>query len=106
MIDVQPRYLAFNLNAYVRVKLTEHGREMLRQRADYINKALHDRGCDARVEYDDIAEDADGWSEWQLWDLMHKFGDHVSHGTVHMPFETDMQIVLKNPIDGSLFKTT
>lgn len=72
----------FNINDRVRVKLTERGREVLR-----IN---HQRRYGSRAtEFDtrEVKEDADGWSEWQMWDLMHEFGGSMYNGC-SVPFET------------------
>lgn len=59
---VAPLWLAFNINAIVRVKFTEDG-----------DKALRDNGYEAKP-------DAEGWSTWRLWELMHAVGDHLYCG--------------------------
>lgn len=67
--------LPFNINHYVRVKLTDHGRGLL-----------------AQMQYaPPFTEDADGWSEWQLWELMRTFGPHVYMGG-NLVFETVIEI--------------
>jgi hypothetical protein len=64
----------FNINHYVWVKLTPHGRECARYR---------------RLTF---TEDADGWSRWQLWELMNGFGSDLYMGHSRLPFETDIRI--------------
>lgn len=79
--------MKFNVNSYVRVKLTDLGRERL--------KADHDAlwvGRKRTYDYHLPPEDADGWSKWQLWDLMESLGKYMGMGR-HPPFETEMEIV-------------
>ena len=44
------------------------------------------------VPYIPPKEDADGWSEWQLWVLMQEFGSAISM-EMRPPFETNIQIL-------------
>lgn len=66
-----------NLNDQVRVRLTEKGRNILRQRVQ---------------GWVPPAEDEQGWSTWQFWNLMQDFGRHMVIG-FDPPFETDIEIV-------------
>lgn len=68
------RYIPFNLNDCVRVKLTDHGRKILRERFRKLNASIP---LTADLKYEPKKEDADGWSRWQLHDLMSKFEGHV-----------------------------
>ena len=79
--------MKFNINNYVRVKLTEKGKQKLKK--DYesfrkVNPYLR--------EYAPPVEDAEGYSKWQLWCLMEKLGKHISLGGV-VPFDTEIDIV-------------
>ena len=77
--------IPFNLNAMVRVKLTDKGREV--HRDDY------DKLCEGRPTapaYQPPKEDAEGWSVWQLWCLMHQMGPHCFNGA-DMPIETGIE---------------
>jgi len=68
-----PCYLRFNINDYVRVRLTDHGRQVHRQ-------SHHDFWTSIGrpvPEYHPPREDESGWSRWQLWQLMEAFGDHI-----------------------------
>ena len=40
-------------------------------------------------------EDTEGWSTWQLWDLMQRFGQHfyLQNTPAQMPFETTIEII-------------
>lgn len=84
--------LRFNVNSYVRVRLTDHGRK------------LHRQGWEKWIaqfpnfpDYVPPKEDAGGWSEWQLWDLMNVFGPFMGNGR-ETPFETE--IVIPTPDGG------
>lgn len=61
----------FNINDKVRVRLTDYGREALRS---------------MRRTVDEI----DGWSEWQMWDLMHDLGAYMGNG-LRLVIETTIQ---------------
>lgn len=62
----------FNINDTVKIRLTDSGREIYRDfRARMRSPA----------EIRDRPEDSEGWSSWQLWQVMSTFGgDHVSLG--------------------------
>lgn len=78
--------LPFNINDYVRVKLTEQGRKILAGRQAEYAKRFPGAGA---LTFP--ADDADGWSLWQLWDLMHEFGASMYNGC-RVPFETSIII--------------
>lgn len=61
----------FNINDYVWVKLTDKGRQIFKD---------HYKGFPSGLQLPQIKEDADGYSEWQLWYLMQIFGEHIAMG--------------------------
>lgn len=77
----------FNINDRVRVRLTDHGRAVHRKQYDLL--VGHLRNKDG-FPYIAPVEDADGWSEWQLWSLMNTFGPHIWM-TGEMCFATGIQ---------------
>ncbi len=83
----------FNINDKVRVKLTDHGRACLERNHVEFWAGI---GRPAPYAYTPPTEDAEGWSEWQLWSLMHELGPHTSMG-LSVPFETTIQIVERKP---------
>lgn len=83
--------IAFNLNDMVRVKLTDKGREV--HRADYDKLC---EGWPTAPAYRPPEEDAEGWSVWQLWCLMHQMGPHCSNGG-DVPVETGIEFLAKPP---------
>lgn len=72
----------FNINGYVRVRLTAEGRLIHRRQHDAWRRKIPDLG-----RYRAPKKDADGYSRWQAWDLMATFGSHISHGAAP-PFDT------------------
>jgi hypothetical protein len=84
-----PSAVRFNVNEYVRVKLTECGLKLLRE--DHARwKALYPSSFG---EFTPPKTDADGWSEWQLWCLMARFGEYITMGMT-APFETEIEFKL------------
>ena len=66
--------VSFNINDYVCVRLTDEGRKILTQQHRHVP-----------------AEDSDGYSKWQLWELMSVFGQHLYNGCI-VPFEMTIKI--------------
>lgn len=66
----------FNINYYVKVKLTKTGRDILK------NDPMRTLSVD---------EDENGYSKWQMWDLMATFGKYIHMGG-NLPFETNIII--------------
>lgn len=77
--------MKFNINDYVKVKLTDHGREIHKQQYEQWFKDM------PWYEYTPPQEDAEGWSKWQMWDLMQTFGAVLYNGC-KLPFETEIEI--------------
>lgn len=81
----------FNINSTVRVKLTPLGHEIHRARHDRLKQTIEANGGRMSFSYQPPREDADRWSEWQLWVLMETFGSVMGLGC-ELPFETTIQI--------------
>lgn len=75
-----------NINADVKVKLTNYGRNILLE--DYKKSCID-------IKYFPPIEDDEGWSTWQLWRLMQIFGKHMRLGVGEAPFETEIIICIK-----------
>lgn len=86
----------FNLNHYVKVKLTDFGIQILKQRRDDINAMIKERGGKGFGEYEHIF-DAEGYTQFQAWDLMNTFGSYMSLGC-KLPFELDVIFVDGKPL--------
>lgn len=79
----------FNINRYVCVRLTVHGREVHKQNHHDLYDQYARLITTERVPtpigewppaYRAPKEEADGWSEWQAWDLMAEFGHVLGNG--------------------------
>ena len=75
-----------NINDKVRVKLTPHGRELVRAQWERTFSFLPQP-----PPYRAPTEDFAGWSTWQLWELMSIFGPYIYHGG-QLPFETTIRL--------------
>lgn len=79
-----------NLNEYVQVKLTEYGK---RVHFDYwYDKPIHIR---SKFPYRQPIINEQGYSKFQLWDLMSIFGPVLHLGNPNVPFEGN-EIVYDN----------
>lgn len=85
------KWINFNINTTVRVKLTDHGREIYCSNHNELIQKCLDSGYPAHVAYEPIKEDSQGWSEWQLWQLMATFGKHIDV-CENNPFDTIIKI--------------
>ena len=90
-------FVAFNINDYVQVKLTDYGRQCLREHYDKRNAAY---GGKLSFKHTPPQEDKDGWSRWQAWSLMKDLGPHISMG-MNPPFETTIRVEVQRPNDPS-----
>lgn len=75
-----------NINEYVRVKLTDTGREFYKKHCEELYKNFPEL-----MLYHPPKEDHEGWSKWQLWHLMQLFGPIISLGCI-TPFDTEIEI--------------
>lgn len=80
--------MKFNINNYVKVKLTDKGRKVLEEEHNqlYARLGLGD------VAYEAPKEDENGYHKFQLWCLMESLGRHLSLGTDPV-FETEIELV-------------
>lgn len=75
----------YNINSNVWVKLTPKGHEIYKKFWEEVFKASA-TPHNAPV----LHTDAEGWTEFQMWDLMCIFGCHLYNGCV-APFETNIK---------------
>lgn len=78
--------MKINVNNYVKIKLTEVGKKHAKE------KYFKSFNYNPPYEYSDPKEDIDGYSEWQLWELMATFGDILYNGC-QIPFENIIEII-------------
>jgi Mn-dependent DtxR family transcriptional regulator len=79
----------FNVNDYVYVRLTDEGKKVM---ADGLRKL----GLREELITDIISgkekETKDGWTRFQLHDLMNTFGHVMINGNPRLPFETRIRL--------------
>lgn len=64
----------FNLNEYVWVKLTEKGYQHLTDMHNELRKQYNSMDA-ISIEYFKNKADKEGYTRFQMWDFMEKFGD-------------------------------
>lgn len=79
------KWRKFNVNEKVRVRLTDLGRRVLREEWDELRR-VH-----PLVGKHTPPKEKDGWSEWQMWQLINHFGAHTGLG-LDPAFETTIEI--------------
>lgn len=77
-----------NLNDYMYVKLTEHGRAMHRKH----HRDNYERFA---IEYREPKTDENGISEFQIWEFMQIFGSYMYNGCKPL---CEMNVEVKNSI--------
>ena len=78
--------MKFNINDYVKVKLTEKGLRTLKKQHEELKRKAPSIG-----EYREPKIDREGYTKFQLWDLMSHFGTECSLG-LEIPFDTEIII--------------
>lgn len=81
----------FNINHYVKVKLTELGKEIYFNKDEELKDDLEKRGVNASYiekSYPEI--DEDGYTEFQLYDFMNIYGKYLAVGMRGLPCETEI----------------
>lgn len=84
--------MKFNINEYVKVKLTPYGKQKLLE--DH-NEFWSQYGIGYKHEFILPKEDENGYSTWQLWLLMKNLGKYCNVGA-ELPFETDILIDIES----------
>lgn len=82
--------MEFNINDTVKVKLNDFGRAIHRDNWLASQRVIWERGV-IGFPYREPIEDDEGYSKWQMWDLMKQFGSHMYLGGM-MPFDSKILI--------------
>lgn len=77
--------MRFNINNHVRVRLTDAGRAIHREWTDNLYSSMP--AAKREYQYTPPIEDSDGWSTWQMWNLMQIFGSSCGLSS-ELPFQT------------------
>jgi len=78
--------MLFNINEFIKVKLTPKGIAVLKERHRNLQRKFPKIGPFRMPQID-----ADGYTEYQMWDLMNTFGESIGLG-FNIPFETTIWI--------------
>jgi len=78
-----------NINYYVKVKLNDIGKVELRRQHESLYKHSN-----IVSEYKEPDVDEDGYSKFQMWDLISTFGHMISMSS-EPPFNTDILVEIK-----------
>lgn len=90
------RLVEINVNYRIRVKLTELGKQVLRDKHAAFLREYPQLAKHYADGYDPTHPDDDGWYTSQMWQLMEDFGPHFSGVFNRMLFETTVQIEVPN----------
>lgn len=83
--------MLFNLNEYVRVKLTAAGKEILRKKHAEFVERLGDAMPDSYKVFTLPPEDENGYCRLQMWQLFSDFCEHIYMGC-EPPFDLTIEI--------------
>ena len=84
--------IKFNINDIIKIRLTDKGRRILRQRYDELTR--YSPNLFKKFPYEEPEVDENGWSTWQMWEVMQIFGPHMGNG-FDLCFDTVIQIIEK-----------
>lgn len=96
----------FNINNYVKVKLTEEGLKILKSQYNEMLKQMAPQARKSMGPFKPPKVDKNGYSEFQLWGLMQHFGSYMFNGNMNPPLELTIKIseeYLVNSIDDIRF---
>lgn len=80
--------IRFNMNDQVKVRLKQRGIDILRQHHDELDKRIRSSGGKGLSPFT-LRIDDNGYTTFQMWDLMQKFGEHMVMG-FEPPFHPDV----------------
>lgn len=80
------KFVDFNINNWVKVKLTQKGLVILKHQHDLLKLSIPSLG-----EFETPDVDSDGYTSFQMWYLMDMFGAYIHLGA-EPPFETGVKI--------------
>lgn len=82
--------MTINLNDSVKVKLTDHGKDIYFHQYDELNEHIK-RSGGKLIEPKMPRVDAEGYTSFQLWHLMELYGPHI-HMCSPLPFDVNIVI--------------
>jgi len=89
--------ISFNMNGRVRVRLNQKGIDIMRHQHDELNNYIRSRGGKGLRPFSADIDD-EGYTSFQMWDLMERFGEHMTLGS-EPPFHLEVIICGGDPIN-------
>jgi hypothetical protein len=86
-----------NVNMFVKVKLTDYGISILKEKHDNLNDAIKKNGGKGYGDFE-VKLDEDGYYRTQMWELMRDFGDTMSFSNRN-PFDLNIIVTNGEPIE-------
>lgn len=87
----------FNMNQQIKVRLKQKGLDILKQQHDELDQWIRSRGGKGFNPFA-VHIDDDGYTSFQMWDFMQKFGGHMMIG-FDPPFHLDVILCGGEPIN-------
>lgn len=75
-----------NLNGYIKVRLTDEGKDIYYHQYDHINEIAGQEAI--KPSYPEV--DEDGYTRFQLWRFMALYGEHIKVGKPNVILPTEM----------------
>ena len=69
-----------NINEFVRVKLTDHGKDIYEHHNDDLMKKVESDYVKEALKPIPLSYDDEGYTDFQLWNFMNIFGRHMFNG--------------------------
>ncbi len=83
--------MKINLNDFIKVKLTDYGKEIYYHKDDDFNAYLSKRGLELfKPHFPKV--DEDGKTKFQLWDFMKIYGNYMGLGKPNVIEPLDLEI--------------
>ncbi|MFW6030796.1 MAG: hypothetical protein ACOCRO_11185 [Halanaerobiales bacterium] len=83
--------MKFNINDYVKVKLTDKGNQVLKNQHYLLNRLTNG----LFGEYEEKETDENGYTKFQMHELFTVFSGYIRPGEMILPFETNIIICEK-----------
>ena len=88
--------MTINLNDWVKVKLTDLGKEIYYHRHDRLIEHIRNHGIEPTIKPSFPKEDAEGKTRFQLWDFMELYGEHIGMMKPNVIEHLDIEVKVEN----------
>ena len=88
-----------NLNDTIKVKLTDHGKEIYYHRHDRLIEHIRYHGIEPTIKPSFPKEDDEGKTKFQLWDFIELYGEHIGMGKPNVIEPLDIEVEAQDDTD-------